>query len=90
MTALQKYTDLRSWLRHAGRGSLHAGTNALLAGAGTNSLEGMAPEVLRGIGFDWRQMIAVFAAAVFWEVIRRINAVTADAVSDAGGAAKHG
>lgn len=81
MTAtLQKYTDLRSWLRHLLKGSLHAGTGAVLAGLGSNAAENLAPELLKGLGLDWRQMASAFLAAAFLEAVRRIHSATADTV----------
>lgn len=76
--AIRRYTDLRAWLRHLLKGSVHAGTSAVLAGAGTNTLEAIPLESLQRVGLDWRQMVAVFVAAAFFEALRRINTVTAD------------
>lgn len=78
MPDLRKYADLRSWLRHLLKSSVHSGTGALLAGAGSNALESVAPAALQGIGLDVRQMAAVFLSAAFLEALRRIHAVTAD------------
>lgn len=79
MTAqIRKYTDIRAWLRHLVKGSIHAGTGALLAGGGTNTAEAIAPELLKNVGMDLRQMLVVFATAAFFEALRRINAATAD------------
>lgn len=79
MTAtLQRYTDLRAWVRHLIKGSVHAGISAVIAGAGTNSLEALPIDALAKVGLDWRQMLAVFAAAAFWEALKRIQSATAD------------
>jgi hypothetical protein len=78
VTALSKYTDIRSWLRHLARSSVHAGTGAVLAGLGSNAAENIAPILLEGLGMDWRQMASAFIAAAALEALRRIHTATAD------------
>lgn len=78
MTALKKYTDLRSWLRHLLRGSVHAGTAAVLGALGLNSAEGLAPDLLHDVSVDWRQLLGFFVSAAVVEALRRINSATAD------------
>lgn len=77
MTFLKKYTDLRSWLRQLARASIHSGVNAVLATVGTNAAENLAPEALRGLGFDWRQLLAAFAVSAFLAALREIQQATA-------------
>lgn len=77
MTCLRKYTDLRVWLRSLLKSSVNAGVGALLAGGGSNALEGTGLSAVSGIGLDWRQMVGVFASAAFIEALRRIQAATA-------------
>lgn len=78
MNTLRRFTDFRAWLRQLARASIHAGTSALIAAGGTNALEKMAPESLGHIGLTWQQILGVFAAAAFWEALRRINQATAE------------
>jgi hypothetical protein len=78
MTELRKYTDLRAWLKQLGRASLHAGTGAVLGALGLNGAEQLAPEMLKGVSVDWRQMAGFFASAVFLTALRRIHEATAE------------
>lgn len=75
---LRKYTDWRAWLRHLAKGSVHAGTGALLAGGGTHMLAQIPVDGLRGMGLSILQVGGVFISAAFWEAVRRINAATAE------------
>lgn len=78
MTTLRKYTDLRSWFRNLAKSSVHAGSGALLAAVGTNGAESWAPTLLKGVGMDLRQMVAVFISAAFIAALQRINKDTAE------------
>lgn len=80
-TAIRKYTDLRSWARQLAKSSIHAGTGAILSGLGTNGAEAVAPELLKGIGMDLKQMAAVFVSAAFVTALQKINQATADTVA---------
>lgn len=75
---LRRYTDLRSWLRHLARGSIHAGTAAVLGALGLNSAEGLAPTLLKDVSVDWRQLLGFFVSAAVVEALRRIHTATAD------------
>ncbi len=78
MTALRRYTDLRTWLHQLARSSVHAGTGAIIGAAGTNTLEGMGPTAFAGLGLSLSQMAAVFLSAAFIEALRRIHSATAE------------
>lgn len=78
MTALRKYTDLRSWFRHLAKSSVHAGIGALISGAGTFGAEAVAPVALKGVALDPRQMLAVFLTAAFWAALHKIHQATAE------------
>lgn len=77
-TTLRKYTDVRSWCRQLAKSSIHSGTGAILAGAGSNAAEAVAPAALQGIGLDLRQMVAVFLTAAFITALQKIHQATAD------------
>lgn len=73
----RRFADLRAWLRHLARASTHSGVTAVLATVGTNAAENLAPVALRGLGLDWRQMLAAFATAAFLTALREIQQATA-------------
>lgn len=74
---LRRFTDLRAWLRHLARASLHSGAVAVSALLGTNAAENIAPVAFSGLGMDWRQMLAAFASAAIGAAWREIAAATA-------------
>lgn len=77
-TTIRKYTDLRAWLRNLVKSSINAGTGAILAGAGSNAAEAIPLEALKGVGLDFRQMVAVFVTAAFFRALQKINEATTD------------
>ncbi len=78
MTFLRKYSDVRSWLRHLARASIHSGVTAVLATFGTNAAENLAPVAFKDLGMDARQMCAAFLIAAFAEALRQIQQATAE------------
>lgn len=82
MKHLSRYCSPREWTRHILKGAIHAGSGALLATAGTHTIEALSPEMLKaytqGVGLGLGQAISVFLAAGWWECLKRVHQATAD------------
>jgi hypothetical protein len=68
-----KYFNWRGYGRDMYVSVVRAGTGAILAFSGSNTVEAMAPEVLRNVGMDWRQAVAAGVSAAVFDMVRYIN-----------------
>ena len=82
MNSFTKYTDARQWLRGLVKTSVHSGTSVILAGFGSNGIEGLTPEkyasLTKGIGLSLRQLAVVFFVSCLLGAIKFINDTTND------------
>lgn len=81
----RRYSDWRKWLRGLVKHSFHSATGAVLSALGTNGVEGMAPEAVRGyvegIGLTFSQAVAVFGVSLVLAALRYVHEATAPEMS---------
>lgn len=63
------------------KNAIHNATGTVIAGVGTNGLQGMAPEALwaytDGIAMSFNQCVAVFGVTLVMSALKYVNAATA-------------
>ena len=71
----------RLWLRGMLKNGIHNATGTVMAGLGTNGIQGLAPESLwqytDGIAMSFNQCVAVFVISLGLSALKYVHAATA-------------
>lgn len=73
---MNKYTDIRQYFRGLFKNAVHAGTGAIITTFGTNGAEQLAPDMLKGVGLNWEQAVAIFVVSALYAAVKFVHETT--------------